>query len=137
MSEQTMRQRVIGALWGLDPISVENRVGPGTPDVNFIEGWMELKWLRRWPVTDSVVSVRHFTKQQRVWALRRWRRGGNVWIMLQVGHEWLLFDGCTGANVLGLAKRDDLVKFSRKHWRNGLIDSELRDVVNEKAGTSQ
>lgn len=138
MSEQTMRQRVNRALFGLDPMSVENPVNPGTPDVNFIEGWIELKWLRRWPRENSTVTIRHFTNQQRVWLRRRHFHGGRAWLLLQAGQEWLLFDGTTASQFVGRVSKRQLLEVCRRHWKYGLIDSELREVVNEqKTGTAQ
>lgn len=104
MAEQHMRQRVVKALRSEDAVSVENKVYPGTPDVNYIGGWVELKWLPNWPRDrEAIVPVKHFTPQQRVWLKRRWRKGGQALVLMQVkaNDAWLLFDGETAAAKLG------------------------------------
>ena len=61
MSESRQRSTVIKALKTLDAMAVENRVKPGTPDVEFIGGWVELKYMSKWPKnTDLIVRIGHF-----------------------------------------------------------------------------
>lgn len=89
----------------LDPVRVENPIHPGTPDVNLICGWIELKCLQRWPIRDSsYVRIPHFTPQQRCWLYRRWKYSpGSVFLLMEVQSEgqWLLFDGDVAAKVVG------------------------------------
>lgn len=102
MSERLFRQNVIHLLRPLDAQSVENICHPGTPDVNCTLGWIELKWVKSPPARpDTILAVRHFTPQQRVWLMRRWRAGGGAWLLLQCGKSWLLFTGETAADVVG------------------------------------
>lgn len=128
------------ALGGLDPVRVENPAGPGTPDVNWggecrftniqAEGWIELKWVRRWPTMhDTIVRLDHFTPQQRAWLLRRSARGGRVHVLLKVGQAWLLFDGATAARVLGKSTRAELMETALKVWPKGLVEMELRTCL--------
>ena len=107
--EQRQRQLVVKALnkAGLDATSVENPACPGTPDVQFIDGWLELKFKEKWPAReDTTVRIEHFSPQQRIWLLRRYltceKRGtrhGQVFLLLYVAEtkEHLLFDGMTAA----------------------------------------
>lgn len=127
MSEGTQRAKVIRALKPLHAVPVENRVGVlGTPDVNYIEGWIELKWRRAWPVKpDTPVTLPHFTIQQRRWLKKRWNAGGNSWLLLQVQREWLLFSGRDAADYLGLLTRKGLYKVVRSRWEGGLNNQEL------------
>ena len=126
MAESHMRGRVVRILRRHDAVAVENRVYPGTPDVNYIEGWVELKWLPRWPKgVGEPVRVKHFTPQQRVWLRRRWRRGGRAYVLLQVAQDWLLFDGATAADHLGRVSRERLFELALKTWRK-LDEEELR-----------
>lgn len=90
----------------LDPVRVENPIHPGTPDVNLADGrWIELKCIPRWPVRAStVVRIKHFTPQQRVFLYRRWKSApGSTFLLLEIRavRQWLLFDGNVAAKVVG------------------------------------
>jgi hypothetical protein len=121
-----MRQRVIHLLRSLDAISVENPVYPGTPDVNFVEGWLELKWLPDWPARkETVVHIDHFTPQQRVWLLKRSTHRGNARLLLCVHREWLLFDGLTASAHVGRVPRNLLYKLAQRCWAKPPSSEEL------------
>jgi len=125
-----MRGRVCKALRSLNAIAVENPAYPGTPDVNYAEGWLELKWLRRWPDhVHDIVMIPHFTQQQRIWIINRWRVGGEVYLLLQVRTEWLLFSGEQAYDV-GKLPRLALRTRALKTWNEGLVDQELLDVLH-------
>ena len=103
--EKNQRQVLVKAMnkCGLDATSVENPAFPGTPDVQHIDGWLELKWLEKWPAREkTTVRLPHFTPQQRCWLMRRWvanrDRGtnhGEAFLLLYVAEtkEHLLFSG--------------------------------------------
>lgn len=130
MSESGQRQRVIKALKKLDARPIENPIGPGTPDVNYIEGWIELKWLRRWPKNaETIVQLPHFTKGQRLWLRRRWRRGGNAFLLLQCKQEWLLFTGQDAHDFVGHTTREGLHRGACARWTRGLKNEELVECL--------
>jgi hypothetical protein len=133
MSEKTQRQRIVKALKELDAFSVENPTYPGTPDVNYVEGWIELKCMKRWPenADTSPVLVPHFTPQQRVWLRRRAKRKGNVFLLFQVAQEWLLFKGDVAADHFGKATRPELIKLACAYWSKGLKNEELVKCLKE------
>lgn len=127
-----MSKKVCTALrrHGLDAVRVENPAGPGTPDVNYIEGWIENKWVRRWPKrADTVVRLDHFTPQQRVWLLRRSQRGGRVHLLLKVEETWLLFRGDVAAEVVGRANKAQLHGAAIRVWSRGLVEKELIECL--------
>jgi len=132
LSERDMRQKVVRCLRSLDAISVENPVGPGTPDVNYVEGWIELKWLRSWPKrAETPVTLDHeLTTEQRAWARRRTKRGGRAWVMLQCRKEWLLFRGDVAACFLGTATRAELYRHATIWWQDGLDTNGLTGALN-------
>jgi hypothetical protein len=111
--EQNQRQVLVKALnkRGLDACSVENPAYPGTPDVQHLYGWIELKWLEKWPAReDTTVRLPHFSPQQRCWLARRFKACeklktdiGLAYLLLYVEEtkEHLLFDGLTAALKVG------------------------------------
>jgi len=80
---------------GTHAIRVENSVGPGTPDVNICldgrEVWVELKHVHEWPARQDTLVDIGLRPDQVTWLGRRGRAGGNVWILVQVGTDYLLF----------------------------------------------
>ena len=89
----------------LDPVRVENPIHPGTPDVNTICCWIELKSVDRWPVRARTgLKIRHYTPQQRVFLYQRWKYApGTTFLLLEVraDQQWFLFDGDVAAKVVG------------------------------------
>jgi len=116
-----MRAMVVRGLRAWDAVAVENPAYPGTPDVNYLLGWIELKWMRSWPknASKNPVLIPHFTAQQRVWLKRRWNRYGNSHVLLKAGKDWLLFRGHIAADKLGRATKSELLECSRYSWTNG------------------
>lgn len=130
-SETSMRGRVTHALRTLDAIAVENGVLPGTPDVEFIGGWVELKSVESWPKrADTPLRLPHFNPEQRAWLRRRCRRGGKAWLLLRVGREWLLFRGDQAADILGMSTRAETLAAAQCHWPTTPTDAELLAVFS-------
>ena len=131
MSEADQRRKVIKALKPLDAFRADPPGVPaGTPDVNYSEGWIELKWLRYWPVRDNtVVRIDHFTDKQREFLKRRWELGGNAWLLLQRRQEWLLFHGLDAHDYVGNLTRTGLYRCARMRWTKGLKNEELIECL--------
>lgn len=136
--EQQQRQLLVKALnrAGQDATSVENPACPGTPDIQFINGWIECKYLEDWPAhPETTVRIEHFTSQQRCWLLRRWvackklgTEHGVGWLILYVAKtkEHLLFDGETAA--YRVAK--DGVNRAKLYELAILKTVKIQDVIN-------
>lgn len=120
--------RVRKALKGLDPVRVENRCEAGTPDVNYVEGWIELK-IADAPKRGGIITIDHYTPQQRTWAVRRHHAGGRVWLFLKISNEWLLFQGHIAAEYIGYTTLEQLREKATKVWKIQLNDRELRELL--------
>ena len=135
MSEKTLWRTVGGILKRnrLDPRRIEDAVSVGVPDVNYRDGWIELKVVPSWPKRPGTpLRVDHFTPAQRVWLQRRCRCAGRAYLMLRVGaSEYLLFRGDVAAKCLGYLPRERLVEKALVHWPDGLIEGEFIRCVSE------
>ena len=133
MSESDMRTNLVDKLKKLDACSVENPAGPETPDVQYIGGFIELKWLRAWPKRPGTpVTLDHpLLASQKVWIKRRIRRGGAVWVLLQCGREWLLFRGDVAVEHLGTSTKAELYDLAHAAWYEGLDTNELILTLEE------
>lgn len=117
MSELSMWNAIRPVIKSLDPYRVENFIVPGMPDVNYSNGWIELKYMERWPPRNGPLRVDHFTPQQRVWLYQRCRVGGLAWLLLKVGKdEWLLFRGDVASVRLGYSTREELYQACTARW---------------------
>lgn len=136
--EQNQRQVLVKALnrAGQDATSVENPACPGTPDVQFIDGWLELKYLETWPKrAETTVRIEHFTPQQRVWLLRRWVAEVNLripdphcWLLLYVAEtrQHLLFDAKTASRRVA---KDGATRAKLYEWAL-LTTKDLGDIID-------
>ena len=95
---------------GLDPVRVENLCGVGTPDVNYTNGWIELKQQDSWPKrATTVVRLDHdLMLGQRIWITRREEKGGRAYVLLQVSREYLMFTGIVASTIIGEATQAEL-----------------------------
>lgn len=117
--ESSLRGVVVKALHELHAIAVENPVLPGTPDVNYVGGWLELKSLDRWPFRESTpVRIEHWTPQQRVWHVLRARAGGRSFVLLEIVDpgDVLLLGGPDAVTFIGKANRARLLELALARW---------------------
>lgn len=134
--ESNFWDRVRPLLAGLDPVRVENAVSSGTPDVNCLLGWIELKQvpaeeLPKRPAT--VLRLDHFTPEQRAWLTRRTHTGGAAWVLMLMGDEWLLFMGRDAADRLGRVNVAETRELACRRWESKPTRDELQKALKETA----
>ena len=119
--ESSLRSVVVETLREFHAIAVENPALPGTPDVNYVGGWLELKSLDRWPARAATpVRIEHWTPQQRVWHVLRARAGGRSFVLIEIVDpgDVLLLDGPAAVSFIGKANRAQLLELAVKSWPN-------------------
>lgn len=120
MSERSDRGLVVEALnrAHLHGVAVENPCWPGTPDVNFAGGWIELKQQDRWPKRASTpLRLDHeLSKEQAIWHAKREAAGERVWVIVHVERDWMLFRSADAAAILGSAPREALLASATRRW---------------------
>jgi hypothetical protein len=131
-SEGKDRKDVVRALKSLHAFPVENPVYPGTPDVAFIGGWIELKKLDEWPKRATTkVRLDHYTIQQRAWARIHHHRGGKSFWLLRVQKEWLLLHGAVAAEVVGSLTKEELKGRAILYMSDGFNGDRLLKAIKE------
>ena len=133
--ESTMRSRVCKILSRFDAQAVENRVGPGMPDVYTTAGWIECKRTKAFPKREGTpVKLDHeLLDTQRVWLRRHARRGGKAWVLTQIGHDFYLHPGDWAADNLGTATRSMLGEYADLHvvgWAS--LEEHLTEFLEQR-----
>lgn len=106
-SETTvLRPKVVAAFKDLHMLPVENDVGPGTPDLNYVGGWIELKH------SKTFVKLDHYTPQQRIWAMKRRMAGGTVWFWWQIGNKHLIMDAVYALQFVNVLPLEELETYA-------------------------
>lgn len=123
-----MRQNLVKALKPLDAVPIENHMRAGTPDVNYIGGWIECKWMKTWPrgaATNPVKFTHPLTKNQGLWLRRRWLAGGTTLVCAQVAREWFFFSGETIKDYFNKMTRPEMIERAIFYMPNGLDKGKL------------
>lgn len=117
--ESLFWDKVKPLLCGLHPVRIENAVALGTPDVNCSLGWIELKQVQTKDIPkrpDTILSLDHYTNEQRIFQLKRSRAGGPCWLLLLLGSEWLLFDAKTAWEKVGKLTAAQTAAAAQRRW---------------------
>lgn len=118
MSELHIRRGLVKMLKPIHAVPVESPIVPGIPDVNYTDGWIELKYVKDKPIRGGIVRIPHFTIQQRIWLRKRTAAGGKCWLLLVICREWLLFRGDVAAEHVGNVTLEVLREVAAEKWCN-------------------
>jgi hypothetical protein len=130
MSEYHLQHKVLKALESLDAIPVENSKKPGTPDINYIGGDIELKYLKAWPKRERTkIKFPKFTPQQRVRLHLRSSKGGKCYVFIQIADFFLIYEGGFAAEQLGKMDTGEMLITADKVWRQKFPYQELLDFL--------
>jgi len=137
MSEATMRSNLVKALEKLDAVPIEMRMRAGTPDVNYIGGWIECKYLKFWPKnadTSPVIFGHELTKEQGLWGRRRCLRGGSSWVVAQVSRDWFWFSTIVARENFNKMTRPDMHSLCAFHQKNLKSEELVEWLINNSRG---
>lgn len=141
--EKGQRSTVIRILSPLHAVSVENPACPGFPDVEFIGGLLELKSATGWPwkpetIFTTGVDNKHFTPQQRLFAIKRRRAQGFHCVCLKVDRDWFLIEGALAAKHLGVCwTQQDIITNAWKVWLGGLNSDGFLECITKATEKSR
>ncbi len=128
MSEALMRKKLVKNLMRLDAVPIENMLRAGTPDVNFLYGWIECKYMKFWPRNAEKNPVRFphpLTKEQCLWIKRRCKRGGLCYVAIQVSRDWFFFKGTAITDLFNNMTKPQMIEKCDLYMKSGLDKEEL------------
>lgn len=116
----------------------ENIVAEGVPDLSFDiygipgSGWIELKHRHFWPKCDStIVKFKHYSSEQKAWIKKHGALTNRVYLFLQVGKDYLLFNWKV-AHHIGSVNKEGLFLLALKTWRPYINYKELAEILNNQ-----
>ena len=115
---------------------IENLVAIGTPDVNFcwdgIEGWIELKFVPKWPkYKGKIITKKLWKPEQRIWALKRIRSGGKSFLFIQIEKDYLLFNSKIAEMDLEVISIEGLFEIALSHWHGSINIEEFKNALQK------
>jgi hypothetical protein len=127
MAEKTLWKYLRDGMKGRwDACRHEDRLTAGVPDVSYglqgINGWIELKELKR--STKGQLRLPRLTIEQRRWLTYRGRKGGNCWILVRVGRDYILINGEDAFQI------EELSLNQFKLWSRAIDWDELEKILS-------
>lgn len=117
MKESVFRSKLVKILKPLHAVPVENAVCPGTPDISYAGGWIELK-VDEWNKKGEL-PLKLLTPQQRVWMHKRWSVTGEMVSLAVLVHDCVMI--LPALHILDCQNKD-------KNWWSCLAATfQLRD----------
>ncbi len=114
----------------------EDKLQLGIADLSFVSknglhGWMELKKVHEWPKRDStIVRIPHYTDHQRIWLKKKGEAGGNVWLLVKISRDVLLFDWKVAQHV-GHMYRGELMSRAAGVWLGKMDYDALGTILSD------
>jgi hypothetical protein len=110
---------------------VENRVAQGMPDVHYIgngnSGWIELKYINKWPKRRFVSGLR---LNQAMWANTYISHGGNSWILIRVDRDFtVLVSGIHARKLFDRPSKKHLMEMSSWSKRGNLSTEDWESLA--------
>jgi hypothetical protein len=115
---------------------LEDRLSAGIPDVCYTVrgmkgcGFLELKYKPTWPkYKHRPFTLKHFTKEQRLWLkfIGEWAEW--AFVLLQVEREYLLFDW-SQAQLIGELPRSELIHQVTARWEGSICWGQFARLIS-------
>lgn len=120
-----MRSYLVSVMKPLHAVAIENHMRAGTPDINYIDGWIECKWLQAYPknINNSIRFKHTLTQGQKLWLCSRAKRGGVALVCCKISKDWYVFDAFTAYANFDKMNKEDMIEKSIYH-SIGKLDKE-------------
>lgn len=120
MSEKNLARKLMRNMQWDEGTRHEDAYQSGIADVSFcaggLHGWLELKFTDDWPArSTTIVRPKHpLTYAQKEFLTLKGKRGGNTWVLWQIGDSHLLYDW-TKIEHIGMETRAGTLNYAIWH----------------------
>jgi hypothetical protein len=132
MNESSLWQYIRKGMMGRWHVTrVESSSGNGFPDVSYgmpgINGHLELKYIKEWPVRSTTLVKLPLRPEQKLWIKVRGEMSGNVWVLVRIYDTFFLLNWEQALFACdGLTANDwHLMGNTTKSWYKSIDWSEL------------
>ena len=115
---------------------VENKVMKGMPDVHYLtngkSGWVELKYLNKWPKKRFNSGVK---LNQVFWAKEYIKRKGNSWILIRIDRDFTaLVDGEHAMELYNRPSKTDFFEMCCFYKKGNMTKSDWHELAEHIMG---
>ena len=112
---------------------IENTTGNGVPDVTYTivkHGWIELKYIPKWPVRGPTIVKLPLRPEQKLWIESRGKLARYVWVICRIEDDFFLLNHNQAVESYEGWRREEWIERSQIHWHKKIdflqLASEIR-----------
>lgn len=136
MSETTLRQYVKKSLDknGFDVQGHEDKYSVGIPDLSYAkagaDGWIELKYMKNFPVKDSTPIRVGLRPNQRTWLKKRCAAGnGQCFVLTQVGRDYYIHSALFIDELYEGMSHERFIATREERWSGSIDFRRLTEIL--------
>ena len=115
---------------------LETSTGNGVPDVTYTvegkHGFLELKYIPKWPVRDTTLVKLPLRPEQKLWLGTRGKLADNCWVLVRIEDDFILLDWVSAIDACnGFTKQRYKLCYN---WHKKIDYERLKEILEWNHG---